>query len=72
MRNRGITLRRRKRSCVPPEDRVRAEDLAQAYTQGASIRMLAQQTGRSYGYIRRTLERAGVQLRARGSRRLGR
>ncbi len=40
--------------------------LANKYTKGASIWALADQTGRSYGFIHRVLTEAGVPLRARG------
>jgi predicted transcriptional regulator len=40
-------------------------DLVARYHQGASIRDLARQTGRSYGTVHRLLEPAGV-LRKRG------
>lgn len=43
-----------------------AADLATKYEAGASIRTLADQTGRSYGLIRQLLEEAGVTLRPRG------
>lgn len=43
-----------------------SEQLAGRYTAGASIRELAADTGRSYGFIHRVLTEAGVQLRGRG------
>jgi predicted transcriptional regulator len=46
-------------------DRV-AADLAKKYERGASIRSLAEQTGRSYGFVHRILTEAGVSLRGRG------
>jgi hypothetical protein len=46
-------------------DRV-AADLAKKYERGASIRALAEQTGRSYGFVHRVLTEAGVSLRGRG------
>ena len=47
--------------------RALAEQLAAAYREGASIRVLAVRTGRSYGAVRQLLVEAGVQLRTRGS-----
>jgi hypothetical protein len=46
-------------------DRV-AGDLAKKYERGASIRSLAEQTGRSYGFVHRILTESGVSLRGRG------
>lgn len=43
-----------------------AGDLKKKYTAGASIRALAQETGRSYGFVHRMLSESGVQLRGRG------
>ncbi|MQY39812.1 hypothetical protein SRB17_78400 [Streptomyces sp. RB17] len=43
-----------------------ASDLKQAYEGGASIRALAETTGRSYGFVHRILTEAGVSLRGRG------
>jgi hypothetical protein len=40
--------------------------LASRYERGASIRQLAEQSGRSFGTVRRLLCEAGVQLRPRG------
>ncbi|MCT9010536.1 helix-turn-helix domain-containing protein [Streptomyces rhizosphaerihabitans] len=41
-------------------------DLKKAYESGASIRTLAEGTGRSYGFIHRVLTEAGTLLRSRG------
>ncbi|MUM22787.1 transcriptional regulator [Mycobacterium sp. CBMA271] len=41
-------------------------ELKSAYEKGASIRVLAAQSGRSYGYIHRALVESGVTLRGRG------
>ena len=41
-------------------------DLKKKYTAGASIRDLAAQTGRSYGFVHRVLSESGVTLRGRG------
>lgn len=40
--------------------------LREAYDQGTSIRELAEQTGRSYGFVHRLLVDAGAELRGRG------
>lgn len=42
-----------------------SNDLAARYLDGASIRTLATQEGRSYGSVRKLLLEAGVQLRTR-------
>ena len=41
-------------------------DLKRKYEKGASIRALAEATGRSYGFVHRVLSETGVQLRGRG------
>jgi predicted transcriptional regulator len=41
-------------------------DLKRKYEKGASIRALAEATGRSYGFVHRLLSETGVQLRGRG------
>lgn len=43
-----------------------ATDLKKKYEKGASIRALAEQTGRSYGFVHRVLSETGVALRGRG------
>ncbi len=43
-----------------------AGDLRKKYEKGASIRALAEQTGRSYGFVHRVLTETGVSLRGRG------
>lgn len=43
-----------------------ASDLKKKYEKGASIRALAEATGRSYGFVHRVLSESGVQLRGRG------
>lgn len=45
---------------------VMAQDLKKKYEKGASIRGLAEATGRSYGFVHRILSESGVHLRARG------
>jgi hypothetical protein len=43
-----------------------AADLKRRYSSGSSIRVLASETGRSYGFVHRMLSEAGVTLRGRG------
>jgi predicted transcriptional regulator len=43
-----------------------AGDLKKRYDKGASIRELAEFSGRSYGFIHRVLAESGVTLRGRG------
>jgi hypothetical protein len=43
-----------------------AADLKRKYESGASIRALAEETGRSYGFVHRMLSEADVSLRGRG------
>ncbi|HVK20877.1 MAG TPA: helix-turn-helix domain-containing protein [Actinokineospora sp.] len=43
-----------------------AGDLKKKYEKGASIRALAESTGRSYGFVHRVLSESGVTLRGRG------
>src|SRR5215216_6678147 len=43
-----------------------ANDLKKKYEKGASIRALAESTGRSYGFVHRVLSESGVTLRGRG------
>jgi hypothetical protein len=43
-----------------------AADLKRKYTSGLSIRQLAAETGRSYGFVHRMLAESGVALRGRG------
>ena len=43
-----------------------ANELKKKYNSGASIRELAESTGRSYGFVRRVLSESGVTLRGRG------
>ena len=43
-----------------------AADLTKKYVAGASIRDLADSTGRSYGFVHRLLSENGVALRGRG------
>jgi hypothetical protein len=43
-----------------------AGELTKKYTNGASIRALAEETGRSYGFVHRILTENDVSLRSRG------
>lgn len=43
-----------------------ANDLKKKYNSGASIRELADATGRSYGFVHRVLTESGATLRGRG------
>lgn len=43
-----------------------ASELSKKYSQGASIRALAEETGRSYGFVHRILTENEVSLRSRG------
>ncbi|WP_405748210.1 helix-turn-helix domain-containing protein [Streptomyces sp. NBC_01525] len=43
-----------------------AADLKKKYDPGAGLRALAQDIGRSYGFVHRILTEAGVTLRGRG------
>jgi len=43
-----------------------ATDLKKRYEGGESIRLLAQSSGRSYGFVHRILNESGVALRGRG------
>ena len=43
-----------------------AADLKRRYEAGHSIRLLAQTSGRSYGFVHRILSESGATLRGRG------
>ncbi len=43
-----------------------ASDLKKKYTSGSSIRVLAESSGRSYGFVHRILSESGTTLRGRG------
>ena len=43
-----------------------AEELKKRYEGGESIRLLAESSGRSYGFVHRILTEAGATLRGRG------
>ena len=49
----------------PDRDKL-GESLKKRYESGASIRELAAETQRSYGFVHRILSDAGVKLRGRG------
>jgi Helix-turn-helix domain len=49
-----------------------AADLRRKYEGGASIRTLADSTGRSYGFVHRMLSESGATLRGRGGATRGR
>ena len=57
----------KKGSRVTGGDRDRlAADLKKKYESGQSIRLLAQDSGRSYGFVHRILSESGATLRGRG------
>jgi len=57
----------RKGARVTGNDRAKlATELKKKYSTGSSIRALAEETGRSYGFVHRMLSESGVQLRGRG------
>ena len=63
----------RKGTRVTGADRSKlATDLKKRYDGGESIRALANETGRSYGFIHRILTETGVSLRGRGGATRGR
>ncbi|MFF8990222.1 helix-turn-helix domain-containing protein [Streptomyces sp. NPDC014983] len=61
------------RRWLKPEQKARAMAwLLKRYIEGASIRTLAEETGKSYGFIHKALSNAGVTLRSRGGARVPR
>ncbi|MFF1263858.1 helix-turn-helix domain-containing protein [Streptomyces sp. NPDC058321] len=54
-----------KRLTGPAREKL-AGELKTAFESGASIRALAEDTGRSYGFVHRILTEAGTPLRGRG------
>jgi predicted transcriptional regulator len=57
----------KKGSRVTGDDRGKlAADLKEKYESGQSIRLLAESSGRSYGFVHRILSESGVTLRGRG------
>lgn len=61
----GIAVPKRVRVTGAARDKL-GERLRTQYEKGASIRQLADQTGRSYGFVHGVLLDAGVTLRRRG------
>jgi hypothetical protein len=62
-----VTTELKKGSRVTGGDRDRlAADLKRKYESGQSIRLLAQTSGRSYGFVHRILSESGASLRGRG------
>ncbi|GAB2929111.1 helix-turn-helix domain-containing protein [Streptomyces mayteni] len=59
------TLKKGSRVTGPAREKL-AADLKLKYESGASIRALAEETGRSYGFVHRMLSEADVTLRGRG------
>ncbi len=59
------TLKKGSRVTGPAREKL-AADLKRKYESGASIRALAEETGRSYGFVHRMLSEADVTLRGRG------
>lgn len=58
---------RKKGSRVSGDERTMlASDLKKRYEGGESIRVLAESSGRSYGFVHRILTESGVTLRGRG------
>ena len=57
----------KKGSRVTGDDRASlAADLKKRYESGESIRLLAESSGRSYGFVHRLLSESGATLRSRG------
>ncbi len=57
----------RKGSRVTGDERGKlANDLKEKYESGQSIRLLAESSGRSYGFVHRILTESGATLRGRG------
>ncbi len=65
------TLKKGSRVTGAERDRL-AADLRKKYDSGQSIRLLAESTGRSYGFIHRILSESGTTLRGRGGATRGR
>ena len=59
------TLKKGSRVTGTARDKL-SSDLKKKYDQGRSIRSLAEETGRSYGFVHRMLTESGVTLRGRG------
>lgn len=58
-------LKKQHRIFGEARERIRAQ-IARKYARGMSIRELAEETGRSYGFIHRLLRESDVQMRPRG------
>jgi predicted transcriptional regulator len=58
-------LRKGARITGPARNKLTA-DVTKQYAKGKSIRELADEQGRSYGFVHRLLAESGVQLRGRG------
>ncbi len=56
----------RGRRIVGDERNALAESYVAKYSAGHSIRAIAEDSGRSYGFVHRVLAESGVELRARG------
>lgn len=56
----------RKRLGPQHQERI-ATELRKRYDDGSSIRALAEESGRSYGFVHRSLTASGVMFRPRGS-----
>ncbi len=65
------TLKKGSRVTGTDRDKL-AADLKRKYDSGTSIRALAEETGRSYGFVHRMLTESGVTLRGRGGATRGR
>ncbi|MGH3905186.1 MAG: helix-turn-helix domain-containing protein [Pseudonocardiaceae bacterium] len=59
------TLEKSRRITGEERDTVAAQ-LTRRYDQGASLRELAELTGRSYGFVHKVLSESGVEFRGRG------
>lgn len=60
-----IPIKKRKRITGDERNQLKVL-LRRKYERGASVRLLAEQTGRSYGFVHRLLSEAGVTFRGRG------
>jgi hypothetical protein len=66
-KKRHLVAELKKGSRVTGSDRDKlAEDLKKRYESGESIRLLAESSGRSYGFVHRILNESGATLRGRG------
>lgn len=60
-----VRIKKQQRILGEARDRIRAQ-IARKYERGMSIRALAAETGRSYGFIHRIVTESDVPMRARG------